>query len=201
MGRVRIMVHAQYRKLVEAERVARDRLRASEHESNELRRSRSREWFRSVYELLDLYVTASADVKLADTPLRLPIELVQVFSKTAESLAVGACPLFIEDAVSRGRTGLVPTERRDIEYAVAYVTAARAKLISDDTPIKTISSWFGVTARAVHGWAKKHQVPDPAKKVHGYIEVLPKRAEEAGQRYKIAGRSTKAISARGPRLV
>ena len=132
-----------------------------------------------------------------------PAELAAVTEQMFGYLAVGRLPDPMRDALSEGRHKPGPQERWDIELAVAYHRAAKGGLehngqritIADKTPTKTISSHYGVAAATARQWFRQH--PPAFLGVNNVnAETLVALMKAAARRYRIAGRSAKAISSR-----
>ena len=79
--------------------------------------------------------------------------------------------------------------------AIAYIDAAKAGLIKDRHPVKTISDIYGVTDRAVHYWKAKYRnhQSDFFPGLDGAERVvrLALSVKEAGLRYQKEGRGSK----------
>jgi hypothetical protein len=81
-----------------------------------------------------------------------------------------------------------------IQTAVAYVRAARAGMVSDRAPVKTVALAYGVTRRTVERWAVDEGADALAQCVtrsHGSIEglcaILPALMATSGAQYRKGG--------------
>lgn len=167
-----------------------------------------REWWGCIEALCHAYASAvkKSSQSRAATPL-FPVEIALIIGNNAGYLAVGKIPKAIQRAAKKGRTGLVPGERRDIAYAVSYRLACRREgitvgpdhlRIGDTKPIKTLCGWFGVSRRTVQDWMERYG--DGALGILGTgpmtAEILAHRTEAAGKRMRDAGRSELAVKSR-----
>jgi hypothetical protein len=164
---------------------------------------RLRSWWSAVRDVLNEYARWIA--RYHHEPEPPPAELATVLAGQAGYLASGRIPDPIRQAAVKGRTGPGPTEDRDIRLAVAYRRACQPDgiihngetiKIDDPRPVERIHLWFGVSKRAVYDWLEKFE---PAflgvNRVNA--DVLTSLTKKAGQRYRQAGRSQKAIAGRG----
>ena len=158
------------------------------------RGERSREYFRRLSELLDLYTSPE---NLVDGNLRypLPATIAKQLGNLCKYLSAGVIPDLIKHCARRGRP-LGPDEGRDVMYAVIYVLAAKQGLILDRHPIKTIVKEYGLSdRRTVQTWIFKHQkTAAPASSADP--ELITDRMMEAARRYRESGRHHDAIRRR-----
>lgn len=158
-----------------------------------------REWWRSVADLL----TQMGRQGLAGTELPRPLDLYLDLGSVLGHLAVGEIPAAIEGVRTRGQTAPGPREAADIALAVAYIKAAREGLMHEGTrieivdraPVKKITELFGVHSSTVRDWQRRS---GPASLGIGPLTVdqFERRVEAAGERYRIGGRSAKAVASR-----
>jgi hypothetical protein len=161
-----------------------------------------REWWASIEALLNFYVE---EVCLNMPPRVLPFGLVNAFKGLSGYLAVGNIPAPIADVVARGAHAPGPSEKRDIGVAVAYLMAAQGGIehfgerivIDDRAPVKTICEAFSVSRATAQGWRKKFK-PDGLGMNPINAEILKSLMRQAGERYRLAGRSPLAIRNRRP---
>ncbi len=169
---------------------------------------RTREFSKAVRNLwgayeaaLDMYIRALAEGCALDPP---PLEILTALKIIVSCLAVGKMPGLAADAISGGRRAAESRERRDIGFAVAYMLAASTTgleqageriIIADKSPVKTVCEAFGISRTTAQGWRKKLE---PAflglNRIDG--ELLGSLMRGAGERYKTAGRSARAITKR-----
>jgi len=155
---------------------------------------RSREYFRSLANVLDLYTSPK---NLVDGNPQGPLHVI--VAKQLESLckylSTGIIPAPIKHCARRGRP-LGPDERRDIICAVNYVLAAKQRLIPDRHPIETIVVEYGVSdRRTVQTWIVKHR-KTAARGRPADPELIKDRMMEAARRYRGSGRNQNAIRRR-----
>jgi hypothetical protein len=187
---------------VEAVREARDGLLAAVENGQTGRGEQARAYFAAIEVVLRGY----SDPKNWPTwnngnPLApLPPDISLALAGLAGYLALGRIPEPISDCAKQGRTAPGPSERRDLQLAVAYVTAVRAGTLADKHPIKTVTTEFGVDRRTVQGWVEAYD-SDPAHVACGHVNLLPQLMREAGWRYQRAGRSKIGIAARASKRV
>ena len=193
----------EWRILCDQERERREALAFHPKPFSQGFREALKSWWASVQSLLDSHVRASA-AGLTAKPV--PVELLNALKGFAGYLAVGQIPGPIADVVAEGRRVPGPMERRDIGLAVAYLVAAKTGIehrgerisVKDHAPVKTICKEFGVARTTVQGWQRETSPSflgvNPVNE-----EVLADLMKSAGERYRTAGRSTKAILRRGRR--
>jgi anti-sigma28 factor (negative regulator of flagellin synthesis) len=120
----------------------------------------------------------------------IPAELARVLGGLCGYLAVGKIPDPIKDVAGPGEKKPGPTERHDIEIALAYIAAAKAGEVRDGSPVKTIIEEYQVKRRTVEIWSHKFSK----------FEVEPTKLfdlmKQAGRRYRAAGRSETAVATR-----
>jgi len=133
-----------------------------------------------------------------------PVALAREMFKRYQYAAVGKVPFLIQIATGPGQPAPGPDERMAIGTAVAYIKAARKKLISDPFPIRIVADKYGVSLDTVKRWLRKYTTDtadwDAVLKRYADDNMLPTlrpAMEEAGRRQKIAGRGSSAIRARG----
>jgi hypothetical protein len=158
------------------------------------RGERSREYFKRLAELLDLYISTENLVDgIPQYPLSAPV--AKQLASLCHYLGDGIIPGPIKHCARRGRP-LGPDERRDVRYSVAYVFAAKDGLIQDPHPIKTITEEYGLSDRkAVQGWIRVHG-SEIAKAGSADPELIKARMMEAAGRYRESGRHHGAIRSR-----
>ena len=160
-----------------------------------------RDYWGATESALREYRIALAGGRVLNPP---PLEILAELENTAGYLAVGQMPGIVGDAISEGRRGAGPMERRDKGLAVAYMMAASREglehageriNIADKTPVKTVCEAFGVKRTAARDW---RQEVKPAflglNPING--EILGSLMKKAGERYKADGRSASAIFGR-----
>jgi hypothetical protein len=163
-----------------------------------------RDWWGAIEAALNVYKIALAGGRVLNPP---PLEILEALEIAASCLAVGKMPGVVDDAISEGRRGAESRERRDIGIAVAYLMAASKTglehageeiIIADESPVKTVCEAFGDRRTTAQGW--RHKI-EPAflglNRIDG--EILGSLMRSAGERYKAAGRSARAIAGRCPR--
>ena len=155
------------------------------------RGERSREYFRRLTELLDLY---TSPMNLVDGNPRhpLPAMVAKQLGKLCEYLSAGIIPDPIKHCARRGRP-LGPDEARDVMYAIIYVLAAKQGLILDRHPIKTIVKEYRLSNRkTVQTWIVKHRKTIAAGSFAD-PDLIQDRMQEAVRRYRWSGRHQNAI--------
>jgi len=153
------------------------------------RGERSREYFRRLADLFDLYTSPD---NLSEPHYPLPAIVAKQLGSFCEYLSAGIIPDPIKHCARRGRP-LGPDEGRDVRYAVTYVLAAKQGLVQDRHPLETIVNEYGLSNRkTVQTWIAKHQkalalgsFADP--------ELIKDRMQEAARRYRVSGRHHNAI--------
>jgi hypothetical protein len=131
--------------------------------------------------------------------------LIQVLA----DLCRGVVPPAIENVRAEGAPTPGAFELSDIGWGMAYLRACDDGWIADRNPVKTVAAAFDVNKRTVRGWKRSIE---PAKFAHmlppeivkGLTEadmaaVLKHQMEEAGSRYRAAGRSRTAVLRRARR--
>ena len=119
-----------------------------------------------------------------------------------DNLIAGKIPDDVSPLVKRrGAPKIGPDEQKDIGLAVAYVKAARSKLIKDHSPIETVAKKFKVTHRAASRWASELSWIEPVMFLDGiptaeYASVLLERFSQAAKRYSELGHTNSAIRKR-----
>ena len=98
------------------------------------RGERSREYFRRLAALLDLY-TSPENLVDGNPQYPLPAIVAKQVASLCHYLGDGIIPGPIKHCARRGRP-LGPDERRDVRYAVAYVLAAKRRLNPRSSPNK-----------------------------------------------------------------
>ena len=152
----------------------------------------AREYFSAWEKLIELY-RSSQNLDQSGRPLEMiPPDLMGMIERLCGNVACGITPGLIKDATLPGSHVPNPAERQDKEIAVTYIAAAKSGIISDKTPVKTVSIKFGVNRRTVQDWSKEFRV------LNIEADRLPGLLETAGRGYLSAGRSQKAILKRGP---
>ena len=158
------------------------------------RGERSREYFRRLAELLDLY-TSPDNLVDRDPQYPLPAIVAKQLANFCHYLGDGIIPGPIKHCARRGRP-LGPDERRDVRYAVAYVKAAKDGLIQDPHPIKTITKEYGLSDRkSVQGWIREHE-REISKAGPTDPKLIEARMMGAAGRYRVSGRHRDAIRGR-----
>jgi hypothetical protein len=133
-----------------------------------------REWWTAVADVLN--------AQALDQPRS--AELITILRNFAKYIAVGQIPGPIKGAVTRGRSGVGPTEERHIRIAVTYHAAVMSGLLDDKWPTKIIKDAFGLkTTQPVQKWLRQFK-PLPIKK------RLKEKMLEAGHAYRLANRRT-----------
>ncbi len=162
-----------------------------------------RRWWATVEDILAIYARALGEGINMHPP---PVDILHSMKSFAGYLAAGQIPGPIADAASEGRRSPGPDERRDIGFAVAYLLAATTGFehmgerisIQDGSPVKTIMEAFGVHRTTVQGWKKSVAASNPGiHRADG--DLLASLMMKAGEQYKIAGRSARAVTKRGRR--
>jgi len=173
----------------------------SETESEEFRK-RLRDWWGSIERLLAFHKKELAESGV--TSRNIPICLLSTLCGFAGYLAIGQIPDPIAHTATEGRRKIGPSYRRDVGFAVAYIRAAKQGIphqgetitIADKAPVKTVCEAFDVKRTAVRNWQRNVPVADlGANKVDS--EILTYLMKSAAQRYRVAGRSERAIHRRG----
>lgn len=130
----------------------------------------------------------------------LPLVLASVVANQIEYLSIGRITGMMDWARKRGNEP-GPHENRDIGYAVAYIKAVRAGLITDPSPLKSVASAYGANLRTVKRWQAKYEFvlptdffPDAQDSERGALLDVAMR--EHGERYRLAGRTADAIDSR-----
>lgn len=158
-------------------------------------KSRLRDWWAAVECLLKFAAQDGGRI--------VPADLLAALAGLAGHLAIGDIPSPISHAAVNGRHSMKPRERLDIGLAVAYIAAAKSGiehfgeviLIADKSPIKTVQEAFGVPRQTVQRWVNT-VAPCGLGSNPIDAEILESLMRQAGQRYRIAGRSVPALIAR-----
>lgn len=180
---------------VEAARLARDQLAAAAESGGVDRKPFARAFFGALERLLKLY--AAPENWRGDTPLNhLPPDIILNLSRLCGYLAVGKIPEPMADCQGAGQSKPGPTERRDIEIAVAYIRAAKAGIFQDRAPTQSVAAAYDVKRRTVQDWSASMPEIDAASVASGHPELLPSLMRQAARRYRHAGRSFSAIGRR-----
>ena len=170
-------------------------LRAAEFVNKSAGRGeRSREYFRRLADLLNLYTSPENFVD-GNPQHSLAVIVAKQLGSLCTYLSAGIIPNPIKHCARRGHL-LGPDEGRDVRYAVIYALAAKQGLVRDRHPIKTIIKDYGLSNRkTVQTWIGKHRktialgsFTDP--------ELIEDRMKEAARRYRVAGRHQDAIRSR-----
>jgi hypothetical protein len=173
----------------------------SETESEEFRK-RLRDWWGSIERLLAFHEKELAESGVSRR--NIPIRLLSTLRCFAGYLAVGQIPSPIADTATEGRRKIGPSYRRDVGFAVAYILAAKQGIqhqgetiaIADKAPVKTVCEAFDVKRTAVRNWQRTVPVAYlGANRVNA--EIVTSLMKSAAERYRIAGRSERAIERRG----
>ncbi len=161
----------------------------------------ARSWFGAIERLLRLAAIRCARDRTAEAFV--PPEFALRLAGISGYLAAGILPEPVAITVKHGRSRMGPSERRDIGIAVAYRRAAEARMvhngislrIEDRAPVKTITDAYGVKPNTVRDWCRKFQ---PAFLGVGDAtpEILRSLMQQAGARYRSAGRSKNALDRR-----
>jgi hypothetical protein len=175
---------------------------ASTHD-HKYRKQTLQTWWGSIEAILIFYRSALARGEIVLPP---PLDVLSALELFAGYLAVGNMPVPIYDAASKGRHSPGPTERKHLEIAVAYLHAANGGFehrgglirIVDKTPVKTVADAFGVHRNTPKDWEKRVSPSVPYDLLDGGDSLLF-RMKEAGEIYRIHGRSLGAIRARATR--
>jgi hypothetical protein len=158
------------------------------------RGERSREYFRRLAELLDLY-TSPENLVDGNPQHALPAIVAKQLGSFCTYLSAGIIPDPIKHCARRGHL-LGPDERRDVRYAVIYALAAKQGLVRDRHPIKTIIKDYGLSNRkTVQTWIGKHR-KTIAPGSFADPELIEDRMKEAARRYRVSGRHQDAIRSR-----
>jgi hypothetical protein len=193
-------VETEVNGLIEAVRGARDHLLAAVENDGPDRGQYARQFFRCLEDMFSAYLSPRNWPPSQGHPIvAIPHDIAFNLSGLCGYLAVGKIPDPIRDCIKgSGSTPPGPSEQRDIRAAVAYVKAVRSGAIDDCSHIKTVSEAYGVSTRTVHDWVACFQDHSLSSMNGSELksELLPERMRRAGERYKQAGRSNKAISKR-----
>jgi hypothetical protein len=126
----------------------------------------------------------------------LPKELTTDLETLFELLADGIMPEPFSGATKgSGARKYHPQERRDIQAAVDYIAAAKAGLLDDKSPAKTIKLRFAVDEKTVRRWVKENKPRDLSS--FSNPQEIAFRASQAAAHYSTHGRSAPAINRRG----
>ena len=170
-------------------------LRAAEFVDKSVGRGeRSREYFRRLADLLNLY-TSPENLVDGNPQHSLAAIVAKQLGSLCTYLSAGIIPDPIKHCARRGHL-LGPDERRDVRYAVIYVLAAKQGLVPDRHPIKTIVDKYGLSNRkTVQTWIAKHRktITSESFADPGMVED---RMKEAAERYRVSGRQQNAIRGR-----
>jgi hypothetical protein len=164
-------------------------------------RATLREWWSSIRNIMAFLTREVAEF---GTPRWImPAQVLKTLEGLSGYLAVGKIPDPIKHAAVEGNAPPGPSERRDIGLAIAYCRAARGGIehcgevikVADKTPVKTVMIAFGVSRTTVQGWnARERPAFLGVNPVTG--EVLISLMQNAGTRYRAAGRSKTATERR-----
>jgi hypothetical protein len=160
------------------------------------RETRARAYFKAVSEMLNLYASPENFKNALPPQYSFPRDLAQNLSGLSEFLATGKIPDPIKHCARKGNI-VGPSEKRDIRCAVVYIVAAKRGLISDRTPVKTVTDLYGCgDRRAVQGWMQGSKSPVTADELAVGPDLIEARMTSAASRYAKSGRSRKAIAER-----
>jgi hypothetical protein len=127
------------------------------------------------------------------TTLPFPMGLAWRLGRIVEHLSVGDVPHAF-DVRSDGRTTPALLEREDMRKAVCYEMAAKAGLVDDPNPRRTLERWYDIHEDTLRGWIRKFKSGITLEKLResdpGAIVLL---AMDGGHRYQQIGRGAKAI--------
>lgn len=160
-----------------------------------------REWWKYVERIFRLY---SISVARGEQLERAPWELMFAVSGLLGYVAAGKLPDPIAHALTEGRPAIGPEERRDIGYAVAYCLAASdagllhngvTVRVEDPNPIDTVSKAFGIDKTTARKW-RRQAAPAFMGLNDISAETVTSLMKEAGEGYRVAGRSRAALVAR-----
>jgi len=104
--------------------------------------------------------------------------------------------------VGNGRPQFRIEEENDIKHACRFLQAAKQGLIHEPHPYKVIAEWFGVSVSAPHKWEKTVGATDllsdffPQSSESDRETLIISLTLKAGARYSVAGRGSKAVTAR-----
>lgn len=131
----------------------------------------------------------------------LPAQFAKWWAKKAQYLVAAECPPDFDVLMRQGRPAAGPDERQSIGTAVAYVLAARSKLIEDFSPISTVSKAYKVEKRTIYRWIKEFDFVEVKDFLHGvppseHGAKLTELFRVQAQHYAIAGRGSAAIRER-----
>ena len=153
----------------------------------------ARNAWKAVHQMLALYVAIQREKHAVgvyeDEPFHpvedgyIPGNIADVLSQTFEMLGNGNIPDPIRDSAKRYGQTRYPLEQRDIQVAIAYIRAAKARLIDDPAYTKTISQRYGVTVRAAQKWNQDQGELDGRLFP---VDKLAARIKTSGERYRNA---------------
>lgn len=190
---------AQFRsmwtELLQREEMLRNKLSSSAEAPRAARRLASREWWKTVEELLRQYSRALAFEHKRGWVDKHPVQLLWTLGKVSGSLAVGTVPEPISDVASQGKPAAGPTERMHIGWATAYLVLAKRGLIADRTPIATIAEAYGARRQTAQQWVRR-KMPDDVTSALNSPEAVEFKMRDSAVVYRRAGRSSVAIEAR-----
>lgn len=93
-----------------------------------------------------------------------PQELAHWLADAADELLTGRLPESIGLLQRAGTAGYGPRLRSDMEAAVLYVRAAKAGLVEDTSPVRTVAAAYDISEETYRDWRRKHgaaRVTDP----------------------------------------
>lgn len=162
------------------------------------------ETIRELWGIIDDYLESKVisefgESLLPATPPEIPTQMLMDIWHLVATAVTGKTPKVISVLKHKGTPGAPPLERQAIRQACLYVAACKAGIISNSAHTKTVAEAYGVNTETVRGWVKRF--PVDASKFHPdwgaqRETIITNRMNRAGARYKISGRSHKAISAR-----
>lgn len=149
---------------------------------------RARDWWLDVAKaLVEHYETAG------EHETALSAEYTPALAAVAFALADGRIPDIVEHVRSRGTPHRRRSEILAIEVASHYIACARAGIIADKSPIKTITANFNVARQTAQRWAR---IPVDPERLLPCDQRLRAVMEAAGAEYSLASRSPHAVEAR-----
>lgn len=187
---------AVWRALIELEDEQMAELRRLDWQNQEKTADKSdaaREWWRTCRDILQ----GLLDDQTEYNP-RFPADAIERLRRICDDQSRGHVPDVVEDSRKLG-SGLWRGEAEDRQCAVRYVQAAKAGLIADKSPVKTVADSFLVTRQTVQSWVVQSSAFEEDDPAQLSANEIFDRMKKAASRSRQNGRGAQAILNRSRR--